>query len=419
MKKFLLLSMTACAVLSASAISVKSLDTNASKASVSLRQNKVMTPKSYAQIATNIFDKKSSSKVRVKLPSADNIYGMYVCDVTDEGDGTTSFISSSTLNFTEANFVDEETGDVFNVEIDGFFGYASVYGSFDEATGTLTIPAQYCYEHPEYGQLAFFAITEADPENNSYGVANTFALQLEEDENGFYFVPAEGYIGYCTAFQEGEYANSLADIAYNDLTVMPANYIVQGESINHLDGSDWEDVDDYGVCLERIGDDALFIHGFMGMGTVEAKFDEEGNGTIETYQPLLYAQVERGVWDYIGPIAWDVDGQNIRVNPNREYISCGFYTFTYNETGEQVDAFALYGADGWEYYSLGRKGLDGGFPPLTVLTLMVDNPNMPFSDGISNIQLVKPATKGTFNLAGQRVRNAKGIVIEDGKKVVR
>lgn len=423
MKKLLLLSMTACAVLSASAFNVKPINANVTKAPVSLAQNKVMAAKTYAQVATGVFDKKLSNKVRAKLPTAESMYGMYVCDNTETGDGTTEFTKSSTLNFAEFNETDPETGMVFNVEISGFFGYGTVYGSFDDATRILTIPAQYCYNHPEYGQIAFFALTEADPENNSYGVANEFAFQLEEDENGAYFVPTEEYIGYCTAFQEGEYANSLSDLCFNGVTVMPANYLVQGESTNQLQqDSEWEDMDDYGVFLERVGDDAMFIHGFMGMGTVEAKFDEEGFGTIETFQPLEYGRISQTEWAYIGPLAWDVNGQNVSANFDREYISCGWYTFTNNQTGEQMEGFALYDMEtGWEYYSLGIKDLQRVGAPLTILTLMVDNPNMPLVDleNIHDLKLTKSATKGTFNLAGQRVRNAKGLVIEDGKKVVR
>lgn len=425
MKKFLLLSMTACAVLSASALNVKTLDANVNKAPISLTQNKVMAPKTYAQIATNVFNKKANNKVRAKLPTADNMYGMYVCDNTELGDGTTEFTKSASLNFIEANQIDED-GTVYNVEIEGFFGYGSVLGSFDETTGLLRIPAQYCYKHPEYGQIVFYALTEADPDANQYSVAMEFDLQLEEDENGAYFVPTEEYIGFCTAFDEGQYAGSLADLCYNGVTVMPANYIVQGESTNQIQGdSPWEDVDDYGVCLERVGDDAMFIHGFMGMGTVEVKFDENGAGTIETYQPLEYGRISQTEWAYIGPVAWDVtEDSMISVNNDREQLYCGWYTFTSNATGEQFDGFALYNENspvGWEYYSLGIKGMSGGFAPLTVLTLMVDNPNMPFVDteSIRDLKVTKPAAKGTFNLAGQRVRNAKGIVIEDGKKVVR
>lgn len=418
MKKVLLLSLSVCAVLSASAIdrTVKM----AQKANVSLQQS--YSPlKSYATIAKESLNI-GSSKVKAKLPAIDDIYGLYVSESTDEGDGTIAFAVSSNIELIKINETDPETGDIYNVEIDGLFGNSDVIGYYDSEAGTITIPAQYCYEHPSYGLLAFYGVTSFD-EEQGYGLEDQLVLQVQEDENGFYFEPAEGYIGYCSIFTEGQYANYIMEVCYNDVIINPANYIVTGESRNALtNDSEWEDLDDYGVFLEMINDETMFIHGFMGMGNVEVKFDETGLATIPTYQPVRFANVD-GAYQYVGaPVAWDVDGNSISINNDRECVYAGWYTFTFNATGEQVTGFALYDGreevgTGWEYYSLGVEGMRGGFGPLCVLTLITENQNAAGIHELSNPVLKKPAT---FNLSGKRVgKNAKGLLIENGKKVLR
>lgn len=418
MKKVLLLSLSVCAVLSASAIdrTVKV----AQKANVSLHQS--FSPlKSYATVAKESLN--ISSKVQAKLPAANDIYGLYVSESTDEGDGTIAFSISSNIEFIQINETDPETGDIYNVEVKGLFGDADVIGCYDAEAGTITIPAQYCNEHPEYGLLAFYGVTSYD-ETQGYGLADEFVLQVQEDENGFYFEPAEGYIGYCDIFTEGQYEGYIMDVCYNDVIINPANFVVTGESRNSLSSaeSEWEDLEDYGVFLEMIDEETMFIHGFMGHGTVEVKFDENGLATIPTYQPVRYGNIGNG-YAYIGaPVAWDINGQSISINNDREFVYGGWYTFTYNNTGEQVEGFALYdgreeGSQNWEYYSLGVEGMKGGFGPLCVLTLIVKNNNAAGIHELSNPVLKKPAT---YSLSGKRVsKNAKGIVIEDGKKVIR
>lgn len=442
MKKFLLLSISVCAALTISAQVRKAASIDGlkmQKATVSMQG--LSRSSEYANATVKAINEQArpSKKAMAKLPEASDIYGMYVLDSTDEGDGATSFTQSANVTLTECNEVDPETGEVYNVLVTGLFSSffdsyfavtAEVLGQYDAEAHTLSIPFQGCYEDAQYGLFCICGISEASEEG--YMLSDSFTLQIEEDENGFYFVPAEGCVGAAVTVGEGQ-EMGLAAVCCNDVLMNPANYIVQNEYQHYMrQGGSWEKKDEYGVFLEAIDEESIFIHGFMGLGTVEAKFDIDGNGTIETYQPLTFTNTQDNGWIYLGPCAWtpSPDG-GISVDNEREVIYCGFYTFTMNSTGEQVEAFALYNPetegtyeDGkpykgdFEYYSLGMKGGSGGYPPLTYNTFMVENPQFA-GNGIKDVTIT-PSKKSIFDLAGKRAnKNANGLLIENGKKVIR
>lgn len=442
MKKFLLLSISVCATLTmnAQARKVASIEgLKLQKATVSMPAMSRCNEYGQATVKAINEQARPSKKAKAKLPEASDIYGMYVLDNTDEGDGATSFTQSANVTLTECHEVDPETGEVYNVLVtglfsgffDAYFGVtAEVLGQYDAEARTLTIPFQGCHEDAQYGLFCICGISEISEEG--YMLDDYFTLQIEEDENGFYFVPAEGCEGAAVTIGEGQ-EMGLAAVCCDNVLMNPANYIVKGEYQHYMrQGGDWEEKDEYGVFLEAIDEESIFIHGFMGLGTVEAKFDIDGNGTIETYQPLTYTNTKDNGWVYLGPCAWNAspDG-GISVDNEREVIYCGFYTFTMNSTGEKVEAFALYdpeieGTDkdgtpykgDFEYYSLGMKGGDGGYPPLTSNTFMVRNPQFTH-ESIKDLTIT-PSKKGLFNLAGQRVsKTTKGVNVEDGKKVIR
>lgn len=441
MKKFLLLSISVCAALTMSAQvrNAASIDgLKMQKATVSMQGMSRCSEYANATVKAINEQARPSKKAKAKLPEASDIYGMYVLDNTDEGDGSTSFTQSANVTLSECNEVDPESGEVYNVLVSGlfssffdsYFGVSTeVLGQYDAEARTLTIPYQGCYEDPQYGLFCVCGISEVTDEG--YMLSDSFVLQIEEDENGFYFVPAEGCAGAAVTIGEGE-DMGLAAVCCNDVLMNPANYIVQNEYQHFMrQGGTWEKKDEYGVFLEVIDEESLFIHGFMGLGIVEVKFDIDGNGTIETYQPLTYTNTADNGWIYLGPCAWNANPDGgISVDNEREVIYCGFYNFTMSSTGEKVEAFALYNPevegtdqDGtpykgdFEYYSLGMKGGSGGYPPLTYNTFMVQNPDFAH-EGIKDITIT-PSKNGLFNLAGQRVAKAKGLVIEDGKKVIR
>lgn len=440
MKKFLLFSISVCAALTMSAQERKAASISGltmQKASFSMQG--MIRSNEYAKATVKALNEqvRPSKKAMAKIPESHNIYGMYVLDNTDEGDGVTSYTQSANITLTECNEFDSETGEVYNVIVSGLFSSLfgnyfdvtiEVLGQYDAEAGTITIPYQGCYDDPEYGHFSVCGVSEIT--DQGYMLSDYFVLQMEEDENGFFFETPEGCEGAAVAMGEGEEI-SLAAVCCNGVLMNPANYIVQGEYQNSMrQGSTWEKKDDYGVFLESINDESIFIHGFMGLGTVEAKFDIDGNGTIETYQPLTYTNTRENGWIYLGPCAWTISSDGIGVDNERDVINCGFYNFTMNSTGEKIDAFALYDPtivgyyeDGttyegdFEYYSLGCRGGSGGYPPLTYNTLMVRNPQFT-PEGIKDMTIT-PLKKSLVNLAGQRVAKAKGIVIEDGKKVIR
>lgn len=437
MKKVLLLSAAVCMALTMSA---QKLPT-AQKATLSADKTLVAPTWGYAQkvLANTVQPKQAPAKVAA-MPTLASVTGLYICDNTQEGDGTRSYTKSKSFSMEqldeivvlEGGTVEDPVNYNCNVLIkDLMVNGTETYAVYDEKEGTLSIP---CLQNTlssnyDYYFVNLMSINDNDEVEMSYAIP--VVLEVEEDVNGFYFVNNTEYLGFgLVVFDETGTPIGFGDTCMNDVAFTPCNYICDEEQRNSLSTPDspWEYADPYGVFIEKITDEEFAIHGFMELGTVSVTIDEEGSGLMETLQPLQYANIGQGEYDYVGAIKWGLDGDYINADAEIPYIECGFYNFTTRDENDKIIAefnncFALYDSSQatapWVYYSPGRKGMKGGYGPLTVYTLFkpIDVPALdPESIKTANATRLTPST---INLAGQRVKDAEGIVIENGKKVIR
>lgn len=414
MKKFLLLSVTVFTALSMSAASrgIEPLNKGQfafDKGTIGHAVTAQKMEGARAAIKNGV-----AKRVAYKAPAQADLYGYYVADFEDDGDGRTPYTASYAVQISEYIYVDDETGESeILVKLNGLInGLADLLGFYDE-DGTIYIPEQQGFVHPQYGEcytVGFASVTE----DGSFVPTEEYeiVLQVEEDENGYYLEFAEGYagMGLFLANQElaGEYAGQI--VSYEVGTIFnQANYMVVDEYVlASSDATDWEEAEPYPLFIEWIDDSNLFIHNFLH-SNVEVNFDEEGYGKIAHNQKLYYSQRD-DLWFY--PCAWDItDDGHINYNPERD-LNCFWSTSGYLLI---ADPYAME----WEYYVLGMD--KGYYYPLKTSTRCVPMEEYLAGDeeGISDI--LNPYTsKKSFNLAGQLAkRNAQGIVVENGKKIIR
>lgn len=437
MKKVLLLSAAVCMALTMSAQKLPTVENatlSANKTSVSLNAY----GNSYAKkvIANTVLPKKAPAKA-IEVPTVASLTGLYVCDNSEQGDGTRPYQSSKSFSMEQLDEVvvleagTEENPEIYNCNVlirDLMVPGSELYGVYDETEGTLTLADLQLALSTNYDYyfVNLMSINDEDQVNMSYSIP--VVLTVEEDDNGFYFVNNPEYIGFgLVVFDDEGQPLGFGATCMHDVSFTPCNYICDEEQRNALksENDPWEFADPYGVFIERISDEEFAVHGFMELGTAYVMINEEGVGTMETLQPLQYASVGNGQYAYIGAVKWGIDGEYIKPDYSLPYLNCGFWTFTMKdpetgETSELRNCFALYDDENssWEYYSPGHEGLNGGaYSPLTVFTLFkpIDTPAL---QSVKNVTITRKS-RDTFNLAGQRVNNAKGIVIENNKKVIR
>lgn len=432
MKKFLLLSAAVCMALSMSA---QKLPT-AAKATLSADKTLVAPTfgQSYAKtvLAKTVLPKKVARKA--EMPTVNSISGLYVCDNLESGDGSKSFTKSQGIQMEQledivvVEGISQENPETYNCNVviyNLLTTGTETYAVYDQENGTLTIPSLQLVlqENYDYYFVNCLSINEADEVEMNY--SEPVVLTLEEDANGWYFVNNPEQLGFAlVVFDDDSNPVGFGAVTFDEVAITPCNYINDIEENVPDNDSDWQATEPYGVFLEMIDETSLAIHGFMNMATVNVTIDEEGLGKIATLQPVIYANLGNSVYDYLGPVKWAIEGGNIKADANIPYIECGFAEWTFNGDTEdeyKQNCFALYDYVGknWEYYSLGRDGMQGAYMPIYVFTMYrpIDSPAL--TPEAIKTATATPVKRSTFNLAGQRVNNAKGLVIENGKKVVR
>lgn len=375
-----------------------------------MRQTQVATGQTPV-LAGGTSSKRMAAPAKVaarKTDAADlNYTGYYVCDHTQPGDGTRSFRQSNCIYMEELsdNVViesinEEDPGYDCNVVIRNLLANGTeIYAVLDREAQTLSIPFQLALSsNYDYYFANATAINGTDVDLN---YSTPFVLSLEQDSNGYYFINKTENPGFVlVVFNDEGSPISFGATCLNAVSMLPANYICSHEQRNDINGSDWYNVEPYGVYIEQIDNETLMIHGFMERGVVLVEQDEAGKWRMPTLQPLIYTQVSPDDWRYIGAIKWPIDYDVITADSSIPYIECGFYDFTFNggtEDEYQQSCFALYdGETGqWEYYSFGYEGMNGGYSPLTVFTLYRPNDAAPLGGSADPVKVKDALTAGT------------------------
>lgn len=427
MKKFLLFAFVACAM-SANAQKVVNLNNVQSANLVQMTANNSFKAAKAAQAAqSNSVSVAAAPAQKVAVcegkDSSHSLYGKFI-EMFPEND---LVIGNNVLAEAE---VDPETGAQL-VKLSGVYrGWGQeVYGVYDEAAKTVTVPAEQYVGTADYNgmELYLFAFQalpseeegklnlggDWDEEGNLLGwhdlvydvkTDDAGTIYLELQEGGWCLLATDGLdedsqtLGVWTSDLEGHMLNKTNWTAH-----YYACYVGAGG------WGEWEEKKE-DVYVESF-DDALMVNGFEGQFVFEVGLDA-ANGTagLQNQDVFYYASLDR-MYSIYG-----VDNREITTgldfvtegffDAEKEYVA--FYDME-SQSGKQIYICTEYEA-GVGAYMLGT------FDGLELWSMCG-----PFGseDGINTV-LAPNTKKAIYNLAGQRSNTyVKGINIENGKKVVR
>lgn len=360
---------------------------------------------SQAKAAKNLATKQSVRKVGV---SAEGLAGSWVNEYTED---MTEDLDKTYQNATPTEVtVEEEDGVTYVTFADALDSYATeLVGVYDAEAGTVTFPAQYCYEHATYGKFAFYGVAE-DGET----LETEYVMEVSTDDNGNIVLSSES--AWVILMTEGDY-EGYSWVYSANLVMYKANYTFSGSENHVTDGAwtGWNDTENV-VYIEEI-EDELFVHGIFG-STISMTFNEStGYYDIANGQDITYGWTGS---EYIPFYLYNCDTSTGYVSPaiNDDltpadynlpaYISSGGYLVFGETDGETVswDNFAvalMTSTDGYGYWRNLWAGL---------VCEPMDDPA-----GIESVNTNSVKNNATYNIAGQQVaNNFKGIVVKNGKK---
>lgn len=366
---------------------------------------------------------KSSSKAMAKVVSSNDINGVYI---TTTYDSDNDFYE--TYNDTIADATITQNGQSYKVKKATLCGSFYVYGDFDAASNTLTIPS-YQYGSDEKQVTLTNSENKKDttkvifvafkPAEQAGRVKFATDLVLKYDENTKNFALADSLSGFGYVIESGEYQGQLYTGAFDAKGLYRANgkqagartikgQLTKFEAPVYIDNSQFSDglMDIYGgIPGTRIevnvneGDSTGYIDAGSKMISL-AGLSAADQATYGAYE-CIYG-VKAGSEEGSVTIDFDKPQIPVKISSNREVkisnsndpIYGRFYTVC-----SKVDS------DGSLYlYSWFR---DVTFTPESTTT------------GINGVKTTaeKKADGRIYNLAGQQVdKNYKGIVIENGIK---
>lgn len=309
-----------------------------------------------------------------------------------------------------ANVTDDE-GNTLNVKWNIYgnaFGH--VYGKFDEATNTFTVPMRQYFGDGapieignEQSPIVFFGVS-----TNDYFCD----FVCKYDPATGLLTPNDTIQGYYAIVAEGTYKNAYV-MRNIGPTIGHANAIHTG---SYTVKSDWVDFEqpvwiDYSAVDDGVVD--VYNHFLTGTGAgCKLSIDVDGeNATMATGQPLLYISNEEdqaafGKYILLRGVAIreDKDGKSI-ITPDFDMQTIEGGTYNNGEV-----AFP-------EVYYRGFSKVvnDQGY----ATPFYCNSHFTPLATGIAGVTVktTKPADNRIFNLAGQQVgKDYKGIVIQNGVK---
>lgn len=428
MKKLLLLSLTLLCAVSLSAatqtVRIKNAQSNlVQKATTTFSLNKNAQCASFMAQPINsprlAASKTAAKRVVRHLPGVADLRGSYVEDTPGTNDGIEYATACTSVEIRDTLVVDEETGEEYNVYIEGFCqGIASVIGQYDPEDGTILIPMQYCYydEEDEQVQLAHIAaFTEVTAEG--YNLADYLVLLVSEDENGFYVeLDKDSELGWCVICDEGDpnFAGFIIALG-EDLVLNPANYhmIYQTYNLNlPKEEQSWER-NDCSIFVEDLGDE-LLVHGFCGSFCNSLTVKGEGELTFRTGQNVHYSSRD-GAW--LGFYTFDDEGWFLCSDTYECPIVVGESgTIYYGDVNEEDKI-------NWDYLCLGYYDKtdpeSGGLWTGIEFAGIQMQPMEYYLEGVGTVLSPVATSKAAFNLQGQRVNTpGKGINLWNGKKYI-
>ena len=345
-----------------------------------------------------------AKKASAKKVDTKNFIGIFVNNAWDE-EKEINFSTTDTLY--TANVTDDE-GNTLNVKWN-IYGNAlgHVYGKFDEATNTFTVPMRQYFGDGapieignEQSPIVFFGVS-----TNDYFCD----FVCKYDPATGLLTPNDTIQGYYAIVAEGTYKNAFV-MRNIGPTIGHANAIHTGSYTK--DGA-WADFEqpvwiDYSAAEDGVVD--IYNHFLTGTGAgCKLSVDVDGqDATMATGQPMLYISDETqhaqfGKYIVLRGVAINEADNTISPDFDMPTIEGGKYT-----NGEV--AFP-------EVYYRGFSNVVEGQGYAT--PFYVNSHFTPLATGIAGVTVKseKPADNRIFNLAGQQVsKDYKGVVIQNGVK---
>lgn len=345
-----------------------------------------------------------AKKAPAKKVDTKKFIGIFVNNAWDE-EKEINFSTTDTLY--TANVTDAE-GNTLNVKWN-IYGNAlgHVYGKFDEATNTFTVPMRQYFGDGapieignEKSPIVFFGVS-----TNDYFCD----FVCKYDPATGLLTPNDTIQGYYAIVAEGTYKNAFV-MRNIGPTIGHANAIHTGSYTK--DGA-WADFEqpvwiDYSAAEDGVVD--IYNHFLTGTGAgCKLSVDVDGqDATMATGQPMLYISDETqhaqfGKYIVLRGVAINEADNTISPDFDMPTIEGGKYT-----NGEV--AFP-------EVYYRGFSNVVEGQGYAT--PFYVNSYFTPLATGIAGVTVKseKPADNRIFNLAGQQVgKDYKGIVIQNGVK---
>lgn len=384
--------------------------------------------------------KKAEGEITEETPALtqSDLYGYYVEDHITEGDGVTTTYECYQAYLEPTTVQDSDTGEDFEaVACSGLCqDYVYGIGAYYPSEQLFYMPEQIVYYDPEDTQVTQAIVVtldegEEDEEGNKkFNVYKGLFLTVDCDENGvFMSIDPERGTGWGLLCTEGTAAGYIV-MSGDDFTLNMANYVVNGWEA----WEDWEEAEPYYTYVEQAEDGKVYVHGFMMHsassdkegnyypfpgGMVEIDVNEDNTFTMATEQPFFYNTYYKA---FAGPMVMSAG------DDRRLFIDTTIKTFNgfISATGAFCFGVPVFDEDGnqkgvnWANYILGINTAEGagGWDPVYADTYMQTLED--YLEGINTVLAPATVNNSVFNLAGQRANKAQsGILIEDGKKVIR
>ena len=434
MKKFLLtLSATFMVVMGASAQRIHDANGKMQFQPESFKLEKVMAKEN------NAFVSHKANKTR-RAEATETIDGMYILNAQNfEGD----FVECSTFSvYSESGSInlDQYEGNPvfpYNVVLEDFTSPgATVYGYYDSESGYIEIPVQTIFTHNTYKEIVISGGYRSGAESVGYGkpiyliVNGDGTMDIYEDAEEEGDVATTGWVSFLPNYEKGGLWNYGFDISVmqpNATMIYETTSTVMGGTSN----DDWTEVG-MRVKVEDY-DDEWVINNFLGLTTASVTLNSDQTCYMELGQKM-YDYDRDEPYGYYRLVGISIQSPYIVRNYDKEHFNglwekglVRFFKTEYrdawtDESGEHKAGYYYVNDDDdyCPYVAIASASdSEGGAYSLGYAYGIMIETDEHASAGINELTVDKKDSNKVYNLMGQQVKNAKGIIIRDSKKIIK
>lgn len=303
-------------------------------------------------------------------------------------------------------------------------GNISIEGTYDAATGVVTLPQQDLGTYTDTRGTFSFQLWSIVQKADGYYYSSD-PVTFDVDDNGAWSLNQAAYCIRISAFTPAEGSQyTEADMKGKNWTAswetrfMPINGAQKGFTMGNSTGKKWAEYN-YPVAIEDL-EYSVNVFNFSNMGCLGIDVNEDGTVSVAMGQPMMdlgLGDDEAAIYGkYLCVYGVDLEGQSMKSNNDKETTAGTISGNTITIT-EYFRINSLWDAEGSGY-------AENWYADGTTITLNEGNYLL---GGTAGIDEVKPTLEEraknakTYNLMGQRVNQttAKGLLIRDGKKYIK